>query len=1174
MKLHRKDATTATTQRAKLALRSLCAGLAVGLAATLAANATGGEKTSTADPAAKLGHKELGIPLDAEHVVVLTQAAHNDYDWLCAFNDFFGQSPTDGNQHCARGKGGPTWTYGNGIEQLFDVLFEESGKPAKALIESDSYWYQACEMSFLRRYFQDSSHHPMPDLGNLRIMACGMTSPSSLVSNGEAFIRNFLVGDLWVTSALPPYESGKLRSRYAWLPDDFALDPELPAILSAMDLAGIGFSRMAGENPGGYDTYSCLGEVEAAGATRTTWIGIPESNSAQLLPVGVPLSPDPLGNCASLSSAWPAKPPNIGQPRGTELTWQAGDGSEVFTRYMPAHYGQLVNQTSDYGTDRKSGTLANAVGSIPTWHKKQFGQKAHWVWSSETGKAAIEVAFERSRWVATTRYVHVPISGDQMVPIADLLTEIAAFNDDHYCGSNNPEAAPCKKNPPEKTWAVLGTFDHFADLTRKAWGNDKHLFPGSFVTTPVIDGFYGTATDVKQDQTATTLALTGAETFAAILHDRDPAAYTAYRNHLTSQSNLGDIPSVSSPDGGAWGKINLRNQYPNDGGVTDPLAKLGRSIEAGWEALAPSTHHAYVVGLSPAQVYRFEQQPLIQGALAIGEDARADAVGCLAGSCPPAAECGDGLQAAVFNPLGLARSGQLAELQLGDCEPPAGDAVQLDAEGHTALFLADAPSMGYRVAGLESSSSIGDAAAAKIEDPAHPGHFLTEPATLAQSVDSITFQNGLMKVELRRDGGEWTLSKVLDGVAANSPNVLAGKGNRLLVYEEGTKADVFRFSWESVSDPAHRTFEACAAGGQQTQPQGCFHQLHLDGNSTLEVLETGPVRVRLRVTTKATENTTLFPIRPEVSSAETLTYTQEYLLVAGEPMLRMKTSGQAPSYATVMTTFPLTDTASPIETVTYGTPYHWRQDPVQPSWGAYADWQGPFFKGTFNFVIPEAKSGNLATVYHPGVTGWSGFGDTLYGILWRNVTFEGGYPTQNNSRGKPENQITEYALRLPLAKQGRITRAFIESLAYQAPLIASLPEKGRFKTGDGFSLARFHGDSLAALSHSAGTLPPALLRVAKRGSRNPDELILRAYDPHSSTGKSVSIELGVELSAAGETLSTATPVVCQVSALEKDIVNQPKSAAIHLTSGPGTVTYDSIRSLTTLKLPDPAGSCP
>ena len=73
---------------------------------------------------------------------------------------------------------------------------------------------------------------------------------------------------------------------------------------------------------------------------------------------------------------------------------------------------------------------------------------------------------------------------------------------------------------------------------------------------------------------------------------------------------------------------------------------------------------------------------------------------------------------------------------------------------------------------------------------------------------------------------------------------------------------------------------------------------------------------------------------------------------------------------------------------------------MRPDWDAYQKWPGPFVNGTANFVLPEDHAkGSLPGIYHAGVTGWAALGQTLYGVLWRNVPFEN--KDQPPSRQRP-----------------------------------------------------------------------------------------------------------------------------------------------------------------------------
>src|SRR5262249_9579776 len=150
-------------------------------------------------------------------------------------------------------------------------------------------------------------------------------------------------------------------------------------------------------------------------------------------------------------------------------------------------------------------------------------------------------------------------------------------------------------------------------------------------------------------------------------------------------------------------------------------------------------------------------------------------------------------------------------------------------------------------------------------------------------------------------------------------------------------------------------------------------------------------------------------------------------------------------------------------------------------------------------------------IYHAGVTGWAASGNNLYGVLWRNVEFDREvayqYPVANDGKknefGKPVPfRTAEYALRLPFldmddapAQQGQALR---ESLAFQVPLTA------RFLPNNGKNASESY--SLAQIKHNRLSTHPAILTVAKLGSRGSDaerdqQLILRVYNPAENSKK-------------------------------------------------------------------------
>jgi alpha-mannosidase len=60
-----------------------------------------------------------------------------------------------------------------------------------------------------------------------------VTSPDDLLSSGESFIRNYLVGKLWLDRYNIPW-----LDTY-WLPDNFGHDSQLPVLLNALGAKGM-----------------------------------------------------------------------------------------------------------------------------------------------------------------------------------------------------------------------------------------------------------------------------------------------------------------------------------------------------------------------------------------------------------------------------------------------------------------------------------------------------------------------------------------------------------------------------------------------------------------------------------------------------------------------------------------------------------------------------------------------------------------------------------------------------------------------------------------------------------------------------------------------------------------------------------------------------------------------
>ncbi|AXS40817.1 hypothetical protein [Breoghania sp. L-A4] len=236
---------------------------------------------------------ELGIPQSAERVVILSQSSHMDWDWLETFPVLY----DDSSAPYFNGSNAPA----QDILSQAAQLLAPSPPPGSA---TPSYYYSLAEVGFLERFFNLGPSGDVSTLvaaaksGLFHLVGGGITSPDSLLSHGECFIRNSLVAQSWFQKNLP----GATVTNF-WIPDDFGHDAQLPATLEAMGLKGAAFERIPGS------PYQQTGSA--------------------------PTNGDPSAAC-QLQSA------------GIDFTWQANDGSEILGHYLIGGYGQ--------GTDISSGS--------------------------------------------------------------------------------------------------------------------------------------------------------------------------------------------------------------------------------------------------------------------------------------------------------------------------------------------------------------------------------------------------------------------------------------------------------------------------------------------------------------------------------------------------------------------------------------------------------------------------------------------------------------------------------------------------------------------------------------------------------------------------------------------------------------------------------------------------
>ena len=159
----------------------------------------------------------LGIPRDAQKVIVFGQNSHLDINWEFTTDEYYTQY----------------------VQEIFDEALDDY----KA--DGDTR-YAVCEMEYLHRYWQARPERQaelmsMVASGHFKAVGGAVSSPDVLLPLGEALLHDYRAGTSWLKS------TGMSRTSTAYLPDDFGLGPNTPEILNASGIDGVAFWRMDGD---------------------------------------------------------------------------------------------------------------------------------------------------------------------------------------------------------------------------------------------------------------------------------------------------------------------------------------------------------------------------------------------------------------------------------------------------------------------------------------------------------------------------------------------------------------------------------------------------------------------------------------------------------------------------------------------------------------------------------------------------------------------------------------------------------------------------------------------------------------------------------------------------------------------------------------------------------------
>lgn len=154
----------------------------------------------------------LGIPPDAERVLVIGESTHWDPDWMLTSEGYW------------------RWR----VERTLDRALDELAADKRRVFGIECVF-------FLRMYWERKPHRrdeirSLVAEGRLRMSGSGVTTPDTLLPRTEAVLRDYLVGREWMRDRGLDQEP-----RVAYFPDSFGHSPALPELLAAIgcDMAAI-----------------------------------------------------------------------------------------------------------------------------------------------------------------------------------------------------------------------------------------------------------------------------------------------------------------------------------------------------------------------------------------------------------------------------------------------------------------------------------------------------------------------------------------------------------------------------------------------------------------------------------------------------------------------------------------------------------------------------------------------------------------------------------------------------------------------------------------------------------------------------------------------------------------------------------------------------------------------
>lgn len=595
---------------------------------------------------------------------------------------------------------------------------------------------------------------------------------------------------------------------------------------------------------------------------------------------------------------------------------------------------------------------------------------------------------------AVSPYMFVAIGDDFKLPKPCLLTYADIWNQ-HIYGSNLTNG---------DVFVLSATFDHYVELV-KAFSskpaNNRPLRVRRFEPTPYWTGFYASRPALKIMQEGTVRNALAAEALTV--------AMNSYSEHAPTLKHI-------------------------------------------WNKMTPSTHHDFITGTSPDNVYEGEQLVYSSEAFLsswiLVQTLMSQLSSRVVTSSPTE------LSFLIFNSLGNARTN--VPVELPHTRDPSARSffdgvayhpIQYTSDGHTLAIVGEIQEMTYKVGKLSSKEAPYDSRLHLIADH-----------------NDLIFENEFIKVKISQSAN-YAATSIIDKTS----------GKELI---QPTPNDPGAFTLEIKSDLGNiyrfeNEMPGCSRGSDA--PIWTPKAQSID----FSLVEAGPVRLTVVTRVNFTSS------EEGGGGGEPTVITRKYSLYEHDKMLRVDIEGQAPDETSVYMRTPISF-LQPM--VSYGTPYHY--DTHMPA----AYWEGYNFMAIHNFVSLTSLEGLNIAFYTSVLRAWALDGLTVVTALFRNT------PGRScNHYGAHGSDFATHSVGLAFRIPSGLHAApsltpLVESLSYSTPLyVAPVTQHGP-KTSNSSSIITISGDD-------------AIITSLKPSEKDPSQIVARIYSAPASKGNPITFSL-------------------------------------------------------------------